>query len=67
MAFTEEDVRKARRFGKFLVDKARMDLSIPESIELNQLLVWYNEAVAKIEAHIMELKAIHKPPTEGSS
>jgi hypothetical protein len=55
MPFTQEDKDNAVKFGKFIVDHARMDVSIPQLIEFHKLLVSYNAIVKKIDDNIMEL------------
>ena len=61
-SFKEDDVAKAREFGKFMVDKMVVkEMSVSESIQFNKLLVWYNQLATKVEAHVLELVAVHKP------
>lgn len=58
LTFTQADVDFLEAFGKFLVQKTKMELSIPESVQLNKYLGSYNQLTKKIEAHIFELKQI---------
>ncbi len=66
LTFTDDDVEQARGFGKFIQAKAEMKLSIPEAVQLNRYLAFYNQLTRKIEAHVMELKKIVTAPEESS-
>jgi hypothetical protein len=55
MAFVQEDKDNAVKFGKFIVDHAKMDLTVGEMLEFHKLLVAYNTIVKKIDENIMEL------------
>ena len=65
LTFAETDVKFLEEFGKFLVDKARMSmLSIPEITHFHKLLVQYNVLTRKVEAHVMEVVAVHTDTEE---
>jgi hypothetical protein len=58
LVFAQSDVDFMEAFGKFLVQKAKMELTIPEAIQLNKHLAQYNRITKLIDAHVMELQKI---------
>ena len=59
--FTEEDVRKADQFAKTLT-KAKFEMTVPEWLAFHQQLVWYNEMIKKVSAHVLEITKVSAPP-----
>lgn len=62
MGFAEEDVKVLDQFGAFLQKHARFDLGIDELLDFHRQLVKYNTVRNKIEAHIFEVRKLHKAP-----
>lgn len=62
MNFTDEDVKFLDQFGEFLLKNARMDLSIPDIIQMNKYLAQYNVVRKKVANNVMEVKRIINPP-----
>lgn len=61
-SFTKEDKDNAVKFGKILIDRVKMEMTIPQLIEFHKLLVWYNSLTLKIEEHILELVKVTEEP-----
>ena len=64
--FQDADVATLREFGALLNDTARLNLSIPQALKLVALLQRYNKIVAKVEAHVLEVVAVHEAPASTS-
>lgn len=61
LTFSREDADFMEAFGKFIAQKARMDLTVPEVIQFHKYLVQYNQLTRKIDSHIMELIRVVEP------
>lgn len=59
--FTEEELKFMDDFGRFLAERARFDLSIPEAVQLNRYLAQFNSVRRKVAEHISELKRVTEP------
>lgn len=59
MSFTDEDVKLLKDFGAML-HKGEFTLGIADIIKFHKYLVGYNKIVSKVEAHVMEVIALHE-------
>ena len=62
--FTEQDSELCMKFGKFIGEHAKFNLSVPQLLEFHKMLVWYNSLMKKVDAHVMEVKSIRKMEKE---
>lgn len=58
--FTQEDLQKLQEFGKFILDRATWQLTTTDALRLNKFLAFYNSLTIKVEANILEIKALTK-------
>ena len=61
MGFREEDVKALQDFSKFIGDKAKMTMTVSESITFVKLMQAYQSVTNKVAANIIELKNITEP------
>ena len=61
LTFSKEDADLLEAFGKFIAQKAVMNLNVTEIIQFYKLLSQYNQVTRKIDAHVMELVRITEP------
>lgn len=67
MKFTERDKENALKFLNKVAERAKFDgLQVKEIIDIFGLLAWaQKELIAKIEANILEIVAVHEAPESG--
>jgi hypothetical protein len=63
--FTKDDFDLTQKFASFILNKmVAKDVSAKDMFDFNKLVIDYNALCRKIEANIMEVKAIHPPAPE---
>jgi hypothetical protein len=66
--FTQEDAKRVRDFGQFILEKASWKLTTAEAIQLNKFLIFYNTLANKVDANVMEVsRVINKPQASDES
>lgn len=67
-SFTEKDKDNLIEFLNFISDKASFTLNTKETIKFYGLLAWaQKELVPKIDANILEVKAVKEMPAESEA